>query len=151
MVGHDFMVHSRKRDHDSAHKDGWYGAFWLTSSHSRNCTKHNCRCDYMDGPRPRDKRPQSPSTADLLWSSEIKKDIDVWRRTEQFPFPEMPLQSSLPVQNYSTTDLRLIHHVSSISHDLQARGVSQFVIWADKIPTYVVVTSIRGRPSVGVG
>lgn len=95
----------------------------------------------MDGPRPRDKRPRSPSTANLLWSTEIKRDIDTWRRTEQFPFPEMPLQQSLPVANYSITDLRLIHHVSSISHDLQARGVSQFVIWTDKIPTFLRVAT----------
>lgn len=89
----------------------------------------------MDGPRPRDKRPRSPSAANLLWSTDIKRDIDTWRRTEQFPFPEMPLHPQLSVQNYSITDLRLIHHVSSVSHDLQARGVSQFVIWTDRIPT----------------
>ncbi len=91
----------------------------------------------MDGPRPRDKRARSPSAANLLWTPEVKRDIDNWRRTEQFPFPDMPLHPHISVQTFSVTDLRLIHHVSAISHDLQARGASQFVIWTDKIPTYV--------------
>lgn len=91
----------------------------------------------MDGPRPRDKRARSPSGPDLLWSPGIKRDIEVWRRTEQFPFPEMHLEPQPAVQNYSLTDLRLMHHISSVSRDMQLRGSSTFVIWTDKIPTYV--------------
>lgn len=113
------------------------GQFLLTMSHSRNCTKHNCRCDYMDGPRPRDKRARSPSGPELLWSPAIKRDIETWRRTEQFPFPEMHLEPQPSVQNYSLTDLRLMHHIASVSRDMQLRGSSSFVIWTDKIPTYV--------------
>lgn len=108
----------------------------LISSRSRNCTKHNCRCDYMDGPRPRDRRARSPSGPELLWSPAIKRDIETWRRTEQFPFPEMHLEPQPLVQNYSLTDLRLMHHIASVSRDMQLRGSSSFVIWTDKIPTY---------------
>ena len=49
----------------------------------------------------------------------------------------MQLQPQPAVQNYSLTDLRLMHHISSISRDMQIRGTSSFVIWTNQIPTYV--------------
>ncbi|KAI9834010.1 MAG: hypothetical protein M1826_005915 [Phylliscum demangeonii] len=108
----------------------------------RNCTKHNCRCDYMDGPRPRDKRARSPSGPDLLWSPAIKKEIDSWRRTEQFPFPEMQVEPQPMVQNYSITDLRLMHHLCSITRDMQLRGTAPFVVWTDRIPTLLRIATV---------
>lgn len=103
----------------------------------------------MDGPRPRDKRARSPTGPDLLWSAGIKREIDTWRRTERFPFPDMPLSLHLSAQNFSVTDLRLIHHISSISREMHLRGASAFTIWTDKIPTYVLTCRLGSREPRG--
>ena len=52
---------------------------------SRNCTKHNCRCDYRDMNAAQGSPPAPRRGPDLLMSPEIEMEIDghwPWQRTK---------------------------------------------------------------------
>ena len=128
----------------------WYGLVgciftWLATdiTDSKNCTKHNCRCDYMDNPPP-DEAPRSPQEPNLLWTPRIEGEIAEWQRTGRFPFPEMGLQSfpHLQLRGFPPNDLRLIHHVSSIYLDMRLANFVQCTLWVEQIPKYVVLLTL---------
>lgn len=104
------------------------------SKDSKNCTKHNCRCDYMDHP-PLEEAPRVLEEPNLLWTSRIESEIETWRRTGVFPFPEMDLQSSQQFRGLSPIDLRLIHHLSSIYRDMRLADFVHCTLWVQQIPT----------------
>lgn len=100
---------------------------------SRNCTKHNCRCPYMDMPA-QDDRAATPEKADLLWTPEIEAEIERWQRTGSFPFPDLYFYPAPSPQFFSLEDLRLIHHVASVSSELGNSDANNFTIWTRQIP-----------------
>ncbi|RMD42666.1 hypothetical protein DV735_g2444, partial [Chaetothyriales sp. CBS 134920] len=76
---------------------------------------------------------------DLRMSPELQQRLDHWRLTGDSPLVE--LRSSDPVYwtRFSTLDLRLIHHIVTLSSDMQARGYSQCTPWASKMPSLIAV------------
>jgi hypothetical protein len=106
---------------------------WLTSL-SRNCTKHKIRCPYNDAPPPED-RAVSPDKVDLMWTPEIEATIEQWRRTGMFPFPSLGIYPAPAPDCLTLEELRLIHHVASISHQMQELGANDFTLWTQQIPT----------------
>lgn len=102
---------------------------------SKNCTKHNCRCDYMDHP-PSEEAPRTLEEPNLLWTPRIESEIETWQRTGVFPFPEMDLQSSQHFCGLSPIDLRLIHHLSSMYRDMRLADFVQCTLWVQQIPRY---------------
>lgn len=102
---------------------------------SRNCTKHNCRCDYMDQPPTADESERSPRAPDLQMTPEIEREVDVWRMTGEPPFPELRMTSKSYWHRFSPVDLRLIHHIAGLSIDMHQRGYSGCTPWAQKMPT----------------
>jgi len=103
---------------------------------SRNCTKHNCRCDYMDAAAAaaNDESLRSPRAPDLLMSQEIEIEIENWRTTGIPPFPELSMCPRNGWYRFSRSDLRLIHHITGLSIDLHRRGYSNSTIWAQRMP-----------------
>lgn len=101
---------------------------------SRNCTKHKIRCPYNDVTTP-DDRAGSPDKPDLMWTPEIEAAIDQWRRTGMFPFPNLGIYPAPAPDRLTLEDLRLIHHVASISDQMQEIGASDFTLWTRQIPT----------------
>jgi len=101
---------------------------------SRNCTKHNCRCDYMDMPAASDEPSRSPRPPDLLVTPDIERELDSWRMTGEPPFPELRLSSRTYWDRFSNVDLRLIHHIAGLSIDMHQRGYSRCTVWAQKMP-----------------
>lgn len=112
---------------------------------SRNCTKHNSRCDYMEAMPVQDSSPSTspsslstlpnPSNApDLLMSPEIESEIENWHITGVPPFPELLQCPRSGWFGLSRTDLRLIHHIVGLSIDLHRRGYSNCTVWAQKMP-----------------
>lgn len=79
----------------------------------------------------------------LLWTSEIESLIDLWQATGEFPFPELRVYPQPAWQQYTKTDLRLIHHLASISDQMLRCGLSKLTIWSDYLPKYV----LRGVPT----
>jgi hypothetical protein len=102
----------------------------------RNCTKHKIRCPYNDVPAPED-RAGSPDKPDLMWTPEIEATIDQWRRTGMFPFPSLGIYPAPAPELLTLEDLRLIHHVASISHQMQELDANDFTLWTQQIPTII--------------
>lgn len=101
---------------------------------SRNCTKHNCRCDYQDVAAARGSPPASRSSPDLLMSPEIEREIENWHRTGLTPYPELAGCPPSGWSGLSRTELRLIHHIIGLSIDLHRRGLSSCTVWAQMLP-----------------
>jgi hypothetical protein len=102
---------------------------------SRNCTKHNCRCDYIDNP-PGGEVAKSPEGPNLLWTPTIEHEIEVWQATGIFPFFEINLQSYGHFRDLSSVDLRLVHHLSSMYRDMQPANLGNCTLWVERIPRY---------------
>jgi hypothetical protein len=107
---------------------------------SRNCTKHQVRCDYMDSPTAMmpDSPGHTPQQPNLLWTPEIETTIELWRQTGEFPFPELRVYPQPQWQALSTVDLRLIHHLSSISNEMFRNRTSRSTLWTDMMPKYAI-------------
>lgn len=99
----------------------------------KNCTKHKIRCPYNDIPV-QEARPNGPP--DLMWTPEVEAAIDLWRRTGVFPF-DLDVNPVPAPQYYTFEELRLIHHVASISFQLNALDANGFTLWTSKIPTLI--------------
>ncbi|KAK4104777.1 hypothetical protein N658DRAFT_188789 [Parathielavia hyrcaniae] len=104
----------------------------------RNCTKHKIRCPYNDVPAP-DDRAGSPDKPDLMWTPEIEATIEQWRRTGVFPFPSLGIYPAPAPELLTLEDLRLIHHVASISHQMQELDTNDFTLWTRQIPTIISI------------
>ncbi|KAK0719888.1 hypothetical protein B0H67DRAFT_661676 [Lasiosphaeris hirsuta] len=104
----------------------------------RNCTKHKIRCPYNDIPVPED-RAGTPDKPDLMWTPEIEATIDQWQRTGVFPFPSLNIFPAPAPQHLTTEQLRLIHHVASISHQMMEIGANGFTLWTRQIPTIIKI------------
>lgn len=107
----------------------------LTREGSRNCTKHNCRCDYMDNP-PAGEVTKTSEGPNLLWTPAVEHEVNTWQATGIFPFLEINLQSCGHFRDLSKIDLRLIHHISSIYRDMQPANLGNCTLWVDQIPRY---------------
>lgn len=108
---------------------------------SRNCTKHNCRCDYMDSPAANEERPKSPRDPDLLVTPEIQQELDAWHSSGIPTFPELQMTSPGYWQNFKLRDLRLVHHIAGLSIEMHRQGYSGCAVWAQKMPMCVNSTN----------
>ncbi|KAL4893729.1 hypothetical protein BDV59DRAFT_192886 [Aspergillus ambiguus] len=105
----------------------------------RNCTKHNCRCDYMDVAAVHDESSAARKMPDLLMSAEIELEIKNWHIAGVAPFPELVHFPRSAWNNLSRIDLRLVHHIIGLSIDLHRRSLSDCTIWAKKMPTFLSI------------
>ncbi|TQS39018.1 hypothetical protein Golomagni_00464 [Golovinomyces magnicellulatus] len=108
----------------------------------RNCTKHNCRCPYMDmmGVFPAySDRSVTPERADLLWNPQIEADIAHWQQTGDFPFPELFVCPAIFPQQFSSEHLRLLYHIASVSSELGQYDANKFTIWTHQVPLFLKI------------
>ncbi|KAL4949199.1 hypothetical protein BDW69DRAFT_174895 [Aspergillus filifer] len=110
----------------------------------RNCTKHNCRCDYMDVATVHDESTSVRNVPDLLMSAEIEMEIKNWHHTGLPPFPDLMHYPQNCWRKLSRTDLRLIHHIIGLSIDLHRRGLSNCTIWVQKMSLFLSIAVSRG-------
>ena len=108
----------------------------LTGYRSKNCTKHNVVCDYIENPPPVDDVPKGPAPPNLLLTPRIEAEIDNWRRSGIFPFPEMRLQATHHFTSLSLMDLRLVHHMCSIYLDMRLADFVECTFWVEELPRY---------------
>jgi len=85
--------------------------------------------------------PKSPQQPNLLWTPEINITIDHWIQTGQFPFPELRVYPQPQWSLYPKTDLRLIHHLSSISNEMFRNNTSKLTIWTDMMPKFLSIAA----------
>nr|UPX44866.1 hypothetical protein FAC5L9_29 [Penicillium camemberti] len=104
----------------------------------RNCTKHNCRCDYQDMAATQSS-PPARRGPDLLMSPDIEMEIENWHRTGVPPYPELVQCPRAGWSHLSRADLRLVHHIVGLSIDLHRRGLSSCTVWAQKMPNFLAI------------
>jgi hypothetical protein len=100
---------------------------------SKNCTKYNRRCPYQDMPE-NEQRESILTRANLMWSSEVETEVRSWQQIGRSSFPSLCVFPAIPFEKFSLEDLRLIHHVASISSELSASNSSDFTIWVKQVP-----------------
>ncbi|KAF1954715.1 hypothetical protein CC80DRAFT_114197 [Byssothecium circinans] len=104
----------------------------------RNCTKHQVRCDYMDSPTAMiPESPKSPQHPNLLWTPEIDATVELWRQTGEFPFPDLRVYRQPKWRAFPKTDLRLVHHLASISNEMFRNQTSNLTLWTDMMPKFL--------------
>jgi hypothetical protein len=91
-----------------------------------------------------EERAVTPEKADLLWTPEIEAEIERWQQTGTFPFPDLYIYPAPSPQFFSFEDLRLIHHVASVSSELGIHDASNFTIWTRQIPLLLRIATSYG-------
>ena len=74
---------------------------------------------------------------DLMMTPQIERELTTWKETGVFPFPDLALDKQPVPGMYSITDLRLIHHISSVASRMQATEPNNSAIWTKRVPMYV--------------
>lgn len=75
----------------------------------------------------------SPEQPSLVLTPNSEQRIDAWQRTGSFPYPELQVFTPPQTHEYSRVELRLIHHLSTISNDLLMKGTTNLTIWTQKM------------------
>ncbi|KAF2665580.1 hypothetical protein BT63DRAFT_69012 [Microthyrium microscopicum] len=107
----------------------------------RNCTKHQVRCDYMDLPPVVDEGLRISTQTGLNWTSEIERAVEVWRQTDQFPFPELDIFPQPQVKTASRNEARLLYHVCSILNGLLSSRTAKLALWTNIMPKCLAVAA----------
>ncbi|MCJ1311541.1 hypothetical protein MMC25_005214 [Agyrium rufum] len=97
----------------------------------------------MDSPPPSDLPPQTSGTAPAPTASNLENEVDTWRRTGIFPFPELGLGPEYSFSALETNELRLLHHISSIYRDLARMNMLQYVPWIQRLPDFLAIANWR--------
>lgn len=115
---------------------------------SKNCVKHQVRsvvakrreillmssCDFVaSSPQPADERPLSRGP-NLLSTPAIEQDLERWRSSQIFPFPEMKLENTQQFGSLTRLELRLIHHLASVYRDMRLADFVQCTLWVQYLP-----------------
>ncbi|KIW34508.1 uncharacterized protein PV07_01284 [Cladophialophora immunda] len=103
----------------------------------RNCTKHNCRCDYMDLQVAGEEPLKGTKPPDLLMSPELQLRLDNWRLTGESPLQELQVPDRIYWTRFSTIDLRLVHHITTLSTDIHNLGYSHCTVWGPRMPSLI--------------
>ena len=103
-------------------------------SPSKNCTKHQVRCDYNDNAGTPEETLRITTGGALPWTSEIERAVDSWRQTGQSPFRDLPIYPPLQVKNLMRNEVRLLYHVCSALERVTSSGTSKLGLWTDLMP-----------------
>ena len=76
-------------------------------------------------------------TPDLNMTPQIQRELDDWKKSGVYPFPSLGVDNQPSPLRYSETDLRLIHHISSVAAQMQAAEPSNSSIWTKRVPMLV--------------
>lgn len=85
--------------------------------------------------------PSSPQQPNLLWTPEIETTIELWSQTGEFPFPELRVYPQPQWRTMGKTDLRLVHHLSSISNEMFRNRTSKSTLWTDMMPKFLSISA----------
>lgn len=85
----------------------------------------------------------SPEQLPLVFTPAAESRLDHWQQTGSFPYPDLNVFPQPVAHEYSKTDLRLIHHISSISNDLHLNNSNNLTLWTQKMPKSVHTKTSR--------
>jgi hypothetical protein len=101
---------------------------------SKNCTKHQVRCDYNDSTNTSEETLRISTTGGIPWTPDVERAVDSWRQTGQIPFPDLLIYPPLQVKNLMRTEVRLIYHVCSTLIQVTRSGTAKLGLWTDLMP-----------------
>lgn len=87
----------------------------------------------MDMPAAGEDRLTGSQPPDLLMSPDLQHRLDKWRITGESPLAELQVGDKVYWTRFSTIDLRLIHHIVTLSTDMYRRGYSTCTVWGLKM------------------
>lgn len=93
----------------------------------------------MDAPVDGDN-PQMPGSPDLNISPRDQQELDNWITKGEWPFPSLGLSNEPSPSDYSPTDLRLIHHISSVAAQMQDSEPEKYQLWTKRVPMFATQT-----------
>ena len=73
---------------------------------------------------------------DLGTSLQDKRELERWIDTGEYPFPNLGLQGQIHPLKYTPTELRLIHHVSTVATQMQNAEPDKYSIWTKRVPMF---------------
>lgn len=88
----------------------------------------------MDTTPPTEDQPGPSRGPNLLSSPSIERELETWRTTSVFPFPEMHLQFPHQFSGLSRIELRLIHHICTIYREMRLSDFVGCTIWVQHVP-----------------
>jgi len=87
-----------------------------------------------------DGQPSTEQPA-IAFSPTTESRIDLWQQTGSFPYPQLQVFPPPQTHEYSKNDLRLMHHLSTISNDLRMNGTTALTLWTQKMPKFLSLAS----------
>lgn len=108
---------------------------------SRNCTKHQVRCDYMDDTPSESAVPSPRSPGEAVLSTSDEAEYQSWRHGGIFPFPLLQIRQPFNPEHTSDIELRLLFHLCSTCNSLRLAGTSALTIWVDRITRFLDLAS----------
>lgn len=69
-----------------------------------------------------------------MWTPEVAAAVKHWRFTGIFPFPDLGVYPSPVTAEFTIEDLRLLHHVASISNEMRMMDANGYTLWTRHIP-----------------
>ncbi|KAH0614035.1 uncharacterized protein H6S33_005921 [Morchella sextelata] len=90
----------------------------------------------MDAPAD-GENPPIPGSPDLNISSQDQQELDNWVVKGEWPFPSLGLNNEPSPSSYSPTDLRLIHHISSVAVKMQESKPEKDQLWTKRVPIFL--------------
>ncbi|KAJ5491331.1 hypothetical protein N7539_002898 [Penicillium diatomitis] len=123
--------------------DETFPQWYAHTSMDRNCTKHNCRCDYQDIPLPLplplDHATIPQFDQDRVVLANVEAEVQRWHSMGSTPHLELDAGSYSPHSSLSRLDSLLIHHILGLCTDLDQRGLSDCTIWARILPSFLTL------------
>jgi hypothetical protein len=89
----------------------------------------------MDMPAAGEELLKGSQSPDLLMSPELQRMLDNWRLTGESPLPDLAVNDLSYWKRFSAIDLRLIHHITTLSLNLHQRGYAACTPWGPKMLT----------------
>lgn len=91
----------------------------------------------MDMSKAGEEPAKGTNPPDLLTTPQLQQVLDTWRLTGESPLPELRKSDLTYWTRFSTIDLRLMHHITTLSSDMYRRGYSACTPWTPKMSKYV--------------
>lgn len=79
----------------------------------------------------------SPEPVAVRLTPNSEAHVQRWQQTGSFPYPNLHVFPPPQTHDYTADELRLIHHISSVSNTLLSSVATNLTLWTQKMPKYV--------------
>ena len=102
---------------------------------SRNCTKHQVRCDYMDA-TPSDSETPDPASPERSLGR-LSPRTDEPQPSDALTYQDFNIDLDAQSRDLPSTEMQFLHQVSSLTNSLTAKGVDGLTLWTVSISRFM--------------